>query len=196
MAVSLSKGSRVVLSKAASDAGLTKPLSRIVVGLGWDVNRYDGRAQFDLDAEAFLLSSTGKVRNSKDFVFYNNLQGAGVVHTGDNLTGAGDGDDEQIVVDLAAVPTDVDKIAFTVTIDQADTRNQNFGLVENAFLRIFDPETNTELIRYDLTEEYSIETALVVAELYRNNGEWKLNAIGSGFAGGLPSICRNFGINV
>lgn len=196
MAVSLSKGGKVSLAKAASDAGIAKPLSKVIVGLGWDTNRYDGGAQFDLDAAAFILGGNGKVRNSNDFVFYNNKQGAGVVHTGDNRTGAGDGDDEQIIVDLTALPADVEKVAFTVTIDQADVRNQNFGLVENAFLHIMDQETGTELIRYDLTEDYSVETAIVVAELYRNNGEWKLNAIGSGFSGGLAALCGNYGIEV
>lgn len=196
MAVSLSKGNKVSLSKAASDAGVSSPLTKVVVGLGWDTNRYDGGCAFDLDAAAFMLGANGKVRNSEDFVFYNNKTGAGVTHTGDNRTGAGDGDDEQIIVDLTAIPADVEKIAFTVTIDDAEARNQNFGLVENAFLHIIDQTSGTELIRYDLTEDYSVETAIVVAELYRHNGEWKLNAIGSGFSGGLRALCGNYGIEV
>lgn len=196
MAVSLSKGGKVSLAKAASDSGITSALTKVVVGLGWDTNRYDGGAAFDLDAAAFILGASGKVRKAEDFVFYNNKQGDGVVHTGDNRTGAGDGDDEQIIVDLTALPADVEKIAFTVTIDDAVARNQNFGLVENAFIRIFDETTGTEMVRYDLTEDYSIETAIVVAELYRHNGEWKFNAIGSGFQGGLAALCGNFGIEV
>ena len=170
MAVSLSKGSKVSLAKVASDAGINS-LTKVVVGLGWDVNRYDGSAQFDLDASAFMLANTGKVRSQNDFIFYNNQNGEGVTHTGDNRTGEGEGDDEQIIVDLNAVPADVDKVAFTVTIDQAEERGQNFGMVENSYIRVFDETTGTDLIRYDLGEDFSIETALVVAELYRNNTE-------------------------
>ena len=196
MAVSLSKGGKVSLAKVAADAGIQGGLSKIVVGLGWDVNRYSGGADFDLDAAAFMLGATGKVRSDDDFIFYNQKTGPGVEHTGDNRTGAGDGDDEQIKVDLTAVPADVEKIDFTVTIDQADVRNQNFGMVENSYIRVMDEATGTELIRYDLGEDFSIETALVVAELYRHNGEWKFNAIGSGFSGGLAALCGNFGVNI
>ena len=194
MAVSLSKGGKVSLAKAASDSGIAS-LTNVVVGLGWDVNRYDGSAQFDLDAAAFMLAGTGKVRSDADFIFYNNKNGEGITHMGDNRTGEGDGDDEQIKIDLNAVPADIEKIAFTVTIDQADTRGQNFGMVENSYVRLFDENTGTEIIRYDLGEDYSIETAVVVGELYRNNGEWKFNAIGSGFQGGLAALCGNFGID-
>lgn len=196
MAVNLSKGGKVSLAKVAADAGISGGLSKIVVGLGWDVNRYDGGADFDLDAAAFMLGTSGKVRNEADFIFYNNKVGAGIEHTGDNRTGEGEGDDEQIKVDLNAVPAEIDKIAFTVTIDQADTRNQNFGMVENSYIRIVDEATGTELVKYDLGEDFSVETAIVVAELYRNNGEWKFNAVGSGFAGGLAALCGNFGIDV
>lgn len=196
MAVSLSKGGKVSLAKVAADAGIQGGLSKIVVGLGWDTNRYDGGAAFDLDAAAFMLGASGKVRSDEDFIFYNQKTGPGIEHTGDNRTGEGDGDDEQIKVDLTAVPADVEKIDFTVTIDQADVRNQNFGMVENSFIRIVDEATGTELIRYDLGEDFSVETAIVVAELYRHNGEWKFNAIGSGFAGGLAALCRNFGVEV
>lgn len=194
MSVVLSKGNKVSLAKVASDAGVSA-LRNVVVGLGWDVNRYDGGSQFDLDAAAFMLKGDGKVRSDADFIFYNNKEGQGVHHTGDNRTGEGDGDDEQIKVVLNEVPADVEKIAFTVTIDQADTRNQNFGMVENAYIRVVDEATGTELLRYDLGEDYSIETAVVVAEIYRNNGEWKFNAIGSGFQGGLKALCGNFGID-
>jgi tellurium resistance protein TerD len=194
MAVNLSKGSKVSLAKVASDAGIAG-LTKVVVGLGWDVNRYDGGAQFDLDASAFLCGENGKCPTDSDFIFYGNKNGTGVTHTGDNRTGEGEGDDEQIIVDLNAIPSSISKVAFTVTIDQAEQRNQNFGMVENSYIRVVDEATGTELIRYDLGEDYSIETAVVVAELYRNNGEWKFNAIGSGFQGGLKALCANYGID-
>lgn len=192
MAVNLTKGQKVDLTK--TNPGLTK----IVIGLGWDTNKYDGGSDFDLDAAAFLLADSGKVANDADFVFYSNTKHASgsVEHTGDNLTGEGDGDDEQIKVDLSKVPEDITKIDFTVTIYDAETRNQNFGQVSNAYIRVIDEATNTELIRYDLGEDFSIETAVVVGELYRHNGEWKFNAIGSGFQGGLAALCQNFGVNV
>ena len=192
MAVSLSKGKKVDLTKG------NPGLSKIIVGLGWDTNKYDGGADFDLDAAAFLLAANGKVASDSDFVFYGNLKhsSGGVEHMGDNLTGEGDGDDEQIKVNLAAVPASVDKIGFTVTIYEAESRKQNFGQVSNAYIRIVDETSNAELIRYDLGEDFSVETAVVVGELYRNNGEWKFNAIGSGFQGGLKALCQNYGVNV
>lgn len=192
MAVSLTKGQKVDLTKG--NPGLT----HILVGLGWDTNRYDGGADFDLDAAAFLLGAGSKVSSDGDFVFYGNLKHASgsVEHLGDNLTGEGEGDDEQIKIDLAAVPASVEKIDFTVTIYEADVRRQNFGQVSNAFIRVVDEATGTELIRYDLGEDFSIETAVVVGEIYRNNGEWKFNAIGSGFQGGLHALCQNYGVNV
>lgn len=192
MAVSLSKGQKVDLTKG------NPGLSKIIVGLGWDTNKYDGGADFDLDAAAFLLATNGKVASDSDFVFYGNLKhsSGGVEHMGDNLTGEGDGDDEQIKVNLAAVPASVDKIGFTVTIYEAESRKQNFGQVSNAYIRIVDETSNAELIRYDLGEDFSVETAVVVGELYRNNGEWKFNAIGSGFQGGLKALCQNYGVNV
>lgn len=192
MPISLQKGQKVDLTKG-------KPsLSKLMVGLGWDVNQYDGGADFDLDAAAFLLGASGKVRKQEDFVFYGNLQhdSGAVVHMGDNLTGEGDGDDEQIQIDLSKVPADVMKIAFTVTIYDPEVRRQNFGQVSNAFIRIVDEVSGEELIRYDLGEDFSIETAVVVGELYRHNGEWKFNAIGSGFQGGLAALCGNYGIEV
>ena len=192
MAVSLTKGQKVDLTKG--NPGLTK----ILVGLGWDTNRYDGGYDFDLDAAAFLLGANGKVASDGDFVFYGNLKHTcgGVEHMGDNLTGEGDGDDEEIRIDLSKIPASVDRIAFTVTIYDYDVRRQNFGQVSNAFIRIVDDGSGTELIRYDLGEDFSVETALVVGELYRNNGEWKFNAIGSGFQGGLHALCQNYGVNV
>ena len=192
MAVNLSKGQKVSLTKG------NPGLSKIVVGLGWDTNKYDCGFDFDLDAAAFLLGANGKVTSDADFVFYGNLKhGSGAVeHMGDNLTGDGDGDDEQIKVNLSTVPANIEKIGFTVTIYDAETRKQNFGQVSNAYIRIFDEASNTELIRYDLGEDFSIETAVVVGEMYRNNGEWKFNAIGSGFQGGLEALCKNYGVNV
>ncbi|HOV27328.1 MAG TPA: TerD family protein [Pseudobacteroides sp.] len=192
MAISLQKGQKVDLTK--TNPGLTK----IMVGLGWDTNKYDGGFAFDLDTAAFLLDDSGKVKSDADFVFYNNLNHASgsVTHMGDNLTGDGEGDDEQIKVDLSKVPAEVSKIAFTVTIHEAEQRKQNFGQVSNAFIRIVKEDTNEELIRYDLGEDFSVETAVVVGELYRNGAEWKFNAIGSGFQGGLAALCRNFGINI
>ena len=190
--ISLFKGQKVDLTK--NNPGLSK----ILVGLGWDVKKYDGGHDFDLDAAAFLLGVNGKVLNDADFVFYNNLKhlSGAVQHMGDNLTGAGDGDDEQIRVDLSKLPGNIDKVAFTVTIHEAEQRKQNFGQVSNAYIHIFDETSGKELIRYDLGEDFSIETAVVVGELYRQAGEWKFNAIGSGFKGGLRALCLNFGVNV
>lgn len=192
MAVNLSKGQKVNLTK--DNPGL----SRVIVGLGWDINKYDGGADFDLDAAAFLLGAGGKVTNDADFVFYGNLRHASgaVEHLGDNKTGAGDGDDEQIKVNLALVPQNIEKITFTVTIYDADTRRQNFGQVSNSYIRIYDEANNKELIRFDLGEDFSIETSLVVGEIYRHNGEWKFNAIGQGYQGGLNALCSDFGVNV
>ena len=192
MPINLSKGQKVDLTKG--NAGL----KNIMVGLGWDVNAFDSGTDFDLDAAAFMCGSNGKCPTEKEFVFYGNLEhGSGSVkHMGDNLTGEGDGDDEQILIDLSKVPSNVEKIAFTVTIYDADQRRQNFGQVSNAYIRIVDDVTNTELIRYDLGEDFSIETAVVVGELYRHNGEWKFNAIGSGFQGGLAALCGHYGIDV
>ena len=192
MPISLSKGQKVDLTKG------NPGLSKILVGLGWDTNKYDGGYDFDLDAAAFILGANGKVLSDADFVFYNNLKhsSGAVQHMGDNLTGSGEGDDEQIKIDLAKVPANVEKIAFTVTIHEAEERRQNFGQVSNAFIRIADETTGQNLIRYDLGEDFSVETAVVVGELYRNAGEWKFNAIGSGFKGGLRALCLNFGVNV
>ncbi len=196
MAVSLSKGGKVSLAKVAADAGISGGLTKIMVGLGWDVNRYDGGAQFDLDAAAFMLTGTGKVRSSDDFIFYNQKIGPGIEHMGDNRTGEGEGDDEVINIELGAIPAEIERISFTVTIDQAEERRQNFGMVENSYIRVLDAVSGTELIKYDLGEDFSVETAVVVADLYRHNGEWKFNAIGSGFSGGLAALCANFGVDI
>lgn len=192
MPVSLQKGQKVSLTKG--NPGLTK----VVVGLGWDVNQFDTGGSFDLDTAAFLLTASGKVSKSEDFVFYGNLKHPSgcTEHLGDNLTGAGDGDDEQIKIDLSLVPENIAKIAFSVTIYDAETRRQNFGQVNNAFIRIYNEATGEEMLRYDLGEDFSIETAAVFGELYKNNGEWKFNAIGSGYQGGLAALCANFGVDV
>ena len=190
--ISLFKGQKIDLTKG------NPKLTKILVGLGWDTKKYDGGYDFDLDAAAFLLGDKGKVQSDYDFVFYNNLKhnSGAVQHMGDNLTGAGDGDDEQITVDLSKVPGNISKIAFTVTIHDADVRKQNFGQVSNAYIHILDQTNGKELIRYDLGEDFSVETALVVGELYRQGGEWKFNAVGSGFKGVLRALCQNFGVNV
>ncbi|MDE7030360.1 MAG: TerD family protein [Lachnospiraceae bacterium] len=191
MPVSLKKGQKVSLTK--DNPGLRK----VVVGLGWDVNAFDTGGDFDLDAAAFLLNDTGKVGSSSDFVFYGNLAhpSGSVIHQGDNLTGVGDGDDEQIKIDLSMVPDSITKIAFTVTIYEPEQRKQNFGQVSNAFIRIYNEENGEEMLRYDLGEDFSIETAAVFGELYKNGSEWKFNAIGSGFQGGLAALCANFGVD-
>jgi tellurium resistance protein TerD len=192
MAVNLTKGQKVSLTKD------NPSLRKITVGLGWDVNRYDGGNDFDLDASAFLLGANGKVPGDAEFIFYGNASHAsgGVTYGGDNRTGAGEGDDEQIFVDLTLIPANIEKVDFTVTIYDADVRRQNFGQVNNAYVRIVDDATGKELVRYDLEEDFSIETALVVGEIYRKDGEWRFNAIGSGYQGGLEALCRSYGVNV
>ena len=191
MAVSLSKGGNVSLSKEAP--GLTD----IVVGLGWDVRATDG-TDFDLDGSVFLVNAEGRVRSDADFIFYNNLRSAdgSVEHTGDNRTGEGDGDDEAIKVTVTAVPADVEKLVVAVTIHDAQARGQNFGQVENAFIRIVNDENNVEIARYDLSEDASVETAMIFGEVYRNNGEWKFRAVGQGYTGGLGPLAQSYGINV
>ncbi|WML36893.1 TerD family protein [Clostridium sp. OS1-26] len=192
MGIVLSKGQKVDLTKGNAS------LKKLLVGLGWDINKYDGGTDFDLDATVFCCGEDGKVHNDGDMIFYNNLKhsSGAIEHLGDNLTGAGDGDDEQILIDLSLVPENISKINFTVTIHQAEERKQNFGQVSNAFVRVANSETKEELVKYDLGEDFSIETAIVTAEIYRHGSEWKFNAIGSGFQGGLEALCKNFGLNV
>ena len=192
MVIQLSKGQRIDLTKQDPS------LQRIIIGLGWDVKHFDGGQDFDLDASVFLLGADGKCRNELDFIFYNNLQSAdgSVIHTGDNRTGDGDGDDEQIKVNLSKVPASVDRIAFTVTIHDAESRRQNFGQVANAFVRLVNEDTNNEVLRFDLGEDFSIETAVVFCELYRHNQDWKFNAVGSGYQGGLATLVRAYGLSV
>ena len=190
MGVNLTKGQKISLTKD------NPSLERLLVGMGWDTNGYDGGSSFDLDTEVFLLDSNGKVRNEQDFIFFNNLKhnSGSVEHCGDNRTGAGDGDDEQVKVNVTAIPADVERVAFTATIYEAEKRYQNFGQVENAYIRVVNEDTGEELVRYDLTEDFSVETAVVIGELYRNNGEWKFSATGSGYQGGLEAICQKYGV--
>jgi tellurium resistance protein TerD len=191
MSVSLSKGGNVSLSKEAP--GLT----HVVVGLGWDIRTTTG-VDFDLDASAIMCGSTDKVLSDQHFVFFNNLASpdGSVQHTGDNLTGEGEGDDEQVKVDLAGMSADVQRVVFPVSIYDAATRQQNFGQVRNAFIRIVNQDGGTELARYDLSEDASTETAMVFGELYRNGAEWKFRAVGQGYASGLEGIARDFGVNL
>ncbi|MGL5872544.1 MAG: TerD family protein [Xenococcaceae cyanobacterium] len=190
MTVTLAKGQRVSLEKVAP--GLTE----VFIGLGWDVKVTDTGSDFDLDASVFLLGNNDKLISDNHFLFYNNLSSPdpakSVQHTGDNLTGAGDGDDEVIKVSLPKIPTEVQKIVITVTIHEAEQRKQNFGQVQNSFVRVVNAQTSQEVIRYDLVEDYSIETALIMAELYRKDGEWRVNAVGSGYQGGLQVLLNRF----
>ncbi|MCO8073897.1 TerD family protein [Acinetobacter lwoffii] len=191
MAISLNKGGNLSLSK-------TDPsLNQVLIGLGWDVRATDG-ADFDLDASAFLLAANDKVRGETDFIFYNQTRSpeGSVEHTGDNRTGEGDGDDEAVKINLAKVPADVQKIAITVTIHDAESRGQNFGQVQNAFIRVVNDQTNVEIVRFDLNEDYSTETAMIFGELYRHNNEWKFRAVGQGYNGGLSAMCRQYGISI
>lgn len=193
MGVSLTKGGNVSLTKQAGPAGLTA----VVVGLGWDVRTTTG-TDFDLDASAIAAKTDGKVLSDQHFVFFGNLKSpeGAIEHTGDNITGEGEGDDEQIKVDLSAVPADVDKVAFPVSIYEGDKRSQSFGQVRNAFIRVVNQADNSELARYDLTEDASTETAMVFGELYRNGAEWKFRAVGQGYASGLRGIASDYGVNV
>ncbi|MFD7509614.1 TerD family protein [Streptomyces sp. NPDC059853] len=191
MGVSLTKGGNVSLTKEAP--GLTA----VTVGLGWDVRTTTG-ADFDLDASALAVNAAGKIVSDQHFIFYNNLTSpdGAIQHTGDNLTGDGDGDDETINIDLSSLGADVDKVVFPVSIHDADNRGQNFGQVRNAYIRVTNQNGGTEIARYDLTEDASTETAMVFGELYRNGAEWKFRAVGQGYASGLAGIAQDFGVNV
>lgn len=191
MAISLKKGSNVNLSREAPS------MQKMLIGLGWSARSTAG-VDFDLDATAFLLTETGKVRSDADLIFYNQSSSVdgSVKHSGDNRTGEGDGDDEAILVDLSKVPSDITKIAICVTIHEGESRRQNFGQVSNAYVRCVNEGPNTEIARFDLSEDYSIETAMIFGEIYRHSGEWKFKAVGQGFAGGLGSLASNFGVNV
>ena len=191
MAISLTKGQNVSLSN-------TDPsLKNVLVGLGWDARSTDGQ-DFDLDASVFMATENGKVPSDRHFIFYNQLVSlcGGVEHTGDNLTGDGDGDDESVIVCLDKVQSNIKSLFITVTIHDAEARRQNFGQVSNAFVRIVNNDTSDEIVRFDLSEDYSTETAMVFGEIYRHNGEWKFRAIGQGYTGGLYSLCQQYGVNV
>jgi len=191
MGISLSKGGNVSLSK-------TDPsLKNVIVGLGWDARPTEG-ADFDLDASAFMVKEDGKVRSDSDFIFYNQTKSTcgSVEHTGDNRTGAGDGDDESVIILLDKVPADVQRIVFCVTIHDAEMRKQNFGQVNHAYVRVVNKDSNNEVTRYDLSEDASIETAMVFGEIYRHSGEWKFKAVGQGYAGGLAALAKQYGINI
>ncbi len=191
MAISLQKGGNVSLTK--TDPGLINAL----VGLGWDARSTDGAA-FDLDASVFLVGETGKVLSDGHFIFYNQKTSpdGAVVHSGDNTTGAGEGDDETVSINLPGVDAQIQRIVFAVTIHEAEARNQNFGMVRNAFMRVLNKDSNTELARFDLSEDYSTETAMVFGEVYRSGAEWKFKAVGQGFAGGLNALAKDHGVNV
>jgi tellurium resistance protein TerD len=191
MAVSLTKGGNISLSK-------TDPtLKNLIVGLGWDARPTDG-ADFDLDASAFMIKEDGKVRSDSDFIFYNQTKSTcgSIEHTGDNRTGAGDGDDESVIVLLDKIPADILRVVFVVTIHDADSRKQNFGQVSKAYVRVVNKDSNVEVARYDLSEDASIETAMVFGEIYKNGAEWKFKAVGQGYAGGLAALAHQYGINV
>jgi len=191
MTISLNKGGNLSLSK-------TDPtLNNVVIGLGWDARPTDG-ADFDLDANAFMLKNDGKIRSEADFIFYNQMRSAcgSVEYMGDNKTGAGEGDDETVILQLNKIPADVERVTFAVTIDEAEARKQNFGQVSNAFIRVVNKDSGVEIARYDLSKDASVETAMIFGEIYRHNGEWKFKAIGQGYAGGLAPLARQFGVNV
>jgi tellurium resistance protein TerD len=190
MAISLQKGGNVNLSKEAPN------LKKLLVGLGWDPRVTDG-TEFDLDGSAFLLKADGKVRSDADFIFYNNKKSAcgSIVHGGDNKTGQGDGDDEAVALDLDRIPADVDKVVFAVTIHEGEKRNQNFGQVSKAYMRCVNIDGDKELARFDLSEDGSVETAMIFGEIYRNGAEWKFRAVGQGFKGGLGPLAKSLGVD-
>ncbi len=193
MSISLSKGGNISLSKIET----TSTLNNLIIGLGWDARPTDG-SDFDLDANAFMLKNDGKIRSEADFIFYNQMRSAcgSVEYMGDNKTGAGEGDDETVILQLNKIPADVERVTFAVTIHEAEARKQNFGQVSNAFIRVVNKDSGVEIARYDLSEDASVETAMIFGEIYRHNGEWKFKAIGQGYAGGLAPLARQFGVNV
>ncbi|MDR1773432.1 MAG: TerD family protein [Clostridioides sp.] len=192
MAIQLKKGQKIDLTKG--NPGLKK----IRLGLGWDINSFDSGYDYDLDVSVFMVGHSKKVENDEDFIFYNNLKhpSGSVEHLGDNRTGEGEGDDEEIIVDFSTMPSHIERIAVTVTIYEAQERRQNFGQVANSYIRVIDESNSQEILRYDLGEEFSVETAISVCEIYKYNGEWKFSAVGAGFEGGLEALCRNYGLNV
>lgn len=188
MGISLSKGGRIDLSKEAPS------LKKVGLGLSWDTNNSDTGADFDLDASVFMINASGKIPNDKNFIFYNNLTSpdGSTVHQGDNRTGEGDGDDEAIFVELSKINIDIKELVIVVTIDEAESRKQNFGQVKNAFIRIYDLDTNKELAKYDLEEDFSVETAIEFGRLYKKDNSWKFKAVGSGYNAGLQGFVNQF----
>lgn len=192
MAITLKKGQKIDLTKG------NPSLRNLKLGLGWDINSFDSGYDYDLDVSIFMVGKSGRVERDEDFIFYNNLKhiSGSIEHLGDNRTGEGDGDDEEILVALDKIPNHIERIAVTVTIYEAQKRRQNFGQVNNSYVRVLNSDNEQEVLRYDLGEEFSIETAITVCEIYRHNGEWKFSAVGSGFEGGLESLCKNYGLDV
>lgn len=192
MAITLKKGQKIDLTKG------NPSLKNLKLGLGWDINSFDSGYDYDLDVSIFMVGKSGRVERDEDFIFYNNLKhiSGSIEHLGDNRTGEGDGDDEEILVALDKIPNHIERIAVTVTIYEAQERRQNFGQVNNSYVRVLNSDNEQEVLRYDLGEEFSIETAITVCEIYRHNGEWKFSAVGSGFEGGLESLCKNYGLDV
>lgn len=187
MTISLKKGEKVEL---------TKGIKQIKLALGWQPKKFDTEQDFDLDASVLCLNKDGKANDGQDLVFYNNKKhpSGAIVHSGDDRTGGGKGDNEIINIDLSKLPANIERIACIITIYEAEERKQNFGMIESAFARVVDPATNQELVRHDLTESYSLETAMIVGEIYRHDGEWKFGAIGAGFAGGLDALAKKYGL--
>ncbi|MBO3443375.1 TerD family protein [Clostridium sp. CCUG 7971] len=192
MAITLKKGQKIDLTKG------NPGLKNLKLGLGWDTNSFDSGYDYDLDVSVFMVGKSGRVERDEDFIFYNNLKhiSESVEHLGDNRTGEGDGDDEEILVSLDKIPNHIEKIAVTVTIYEASERRQNFGQVNNSYVRVLNADNEQEVLRYDLGEEFSIETAITVCEIYRYSGEWKFSAVGAGFEGGLEALCKNYGLSV
>lgn len=192
MSISLRKGQKIDLTKG------NPSLKNLKLGLGWDTNSFDSNYDYDLDVSVFMVGKSGRVERDEDFIFYNNLKhiSGSVEHLGDNRTGEGDGDDEEILMSLDKIPNHIEKVAITVTIHEAQERRQNFGQVNNSYVRILNSDNEQEILRYDLGEEFSIETAITVCEIYRYNGEWKFSAVGAGFEGGLEALCKNYGLDV
>lgn len=193
MSVNLEKGTKVSLEKIAKEAGIDK-LEVVRAALGWDPQRYDGCADFDLDVTVFMCGASGKVEKEQNMIFYNRLEGNGIKHFGDERTGSTEGDDETILIELDKLDADIQKLVFAVTIYKAEEREQNFSMVENSYIRIIEENTEKELVKFELGEDFSSETAVVVAELYKYNGEWKFNTVGRGFNGGLKALCDSFGL--
>ncbi|MEG0134180.1 MAG: TerD family protein [Romboutsia sp.] len=192
MAITLKKGQKIDLTKG------NPSLKNLKLGLGWDINSFDSNYDYDLDVSVFMVGKSGRVERDDDFIFYNNLKhiSGSIEHLGDNRTGEGDGDDEEILMSLDKIPNHIEKVAITVTIHEAQERRQNFGQVNNSYVRVLNSDNEQDVLRYDLGEEFSIETAITVCEIYRYNGEWKFSAVGSGFEGGLEALCKNYGLDV